>query len=151
MSANKHRVTRARHLPHPGRCARGAHGAAGAIEQTQERLAEDLEVVRLQLGRVHQHGKEQLKGKVDKLADTPAASVRRLLNATVNVKKGAIKAPVTESGKPPPNFPATKGEYEHMTKERYELIMKAYGLPIKGDTTAKREALREFLGLAAFE
>jgi hypothetical protein len=76
------------------------------------------------------------------------------------------------NGKIPQNFPATKGEFEHLTstydtdklrrppllfypltwfclctEERYEHMMKSYGLPIKGDTAAKREALREFIGL----
>ena len=60
-----------------------------AIEQAQERLAEELDVVRLQLSRVHKHSKEpeivtegeeapfdaqkaitELTAKVDKLADT---------------------------------------------------------------------------------
>jgi hypothetical protein len=32
-------------------------------------------------------------------------------------------------------------------EERYEAFLKAYGLPIKGDTDAKREALRLFTGI----
>ena len=32
-------------------------------------------------------------------------------------------------------------------EERYEHLLKSYNLPIKGDTNAKREALREFIGL----
>ena len=32
-------------------------------------------------------------------------------------------------------------------EERYESLLKAYNVPIKGDTAAKREALREFIGL----
>ena len=77
----------------------------------------------------------------------------------------AIKAPMTANGKPPVNFPNTKGEFEHLTsrfcpgtllrmtslismpEERYEQILKSYNVPIKGDTNAKREALREFIGL----
>jgi len=58
-----------------------------------------------------------------------------------------LKAPVGSDGKPPPNFPSTRGEFEHITKERYEAILKAYGLPIKGDTDAKREAVRTFVGI----
>ncbi len=33
------------------------------------------------------------------------------------------------------------------TEERYEQILKAYNLPARGDTNAKRELLREFIGL----
>lgn len=32
-------------------------------------------------------------------------------------------------------------------EERYESILKAYALPIKGDTDAKREAVRLFVGI----
>lgn len=74
------------------------------------------------------------------------------------------------NGKTPQNFPATRGEFEHLTsaymllarpvfsvtdgelgclEERYEFLMKSYGIPIKGDTAAKRQALREFIGLSA--
>lgn len=60
-----------------------------------------------------------------------------------------IMALPTASGKPPPDHPNTKGEFEHLTKERYEGLLKAYDQPIKGDTAAKREALRKFLGLPA--
>ncbi|PSR77464.1 hypothetical protein PHLCEN_2v7895 [Hermanssonia centrifuga] len=52
------------------------------------------------------------------------------------------------NGKTPQNFPATKGEFEHLTKERYEFMLKSYGVPIKGDTAAKRQTLREFIGLS---
>ncbi|KAI8996232.1 hypothetical protein BD414DRAFT_477183 [Trametes punicea] len=71
----------------------------------------------------------------------------RLHNATVTVNKLPIQAPIAANGKIPPNFPSTKGEFEHLTKERYEALLKAYNLPIKGDTSAKREALREFICL----
>ncbi|KAF7800175.1 hypothetical protein EIP86_011422 [Pleurotus ostreatoroseus] len=52
------------------------------------------------------------------------------------------------NGKTPPYFPATKGEFEHLTKERYEALLKGYGVPLKGDTNAKRQTLREFIGLS---
>lgn len=39
----------------------------------------------------------------------------RLHNATASIPKMSIMAPATASGKPPPNFPATKGEFEHLT------------------------------------
>lgn len=37
---------------------------------------------------------------------------------------------------------------EFVAEERYEHLLKSYGLPIKGDTAAKRQAVREFLGLS---
>ncbi len=39
--------------------------------------------------------------------------------------------------------------YVILAEERYEGLLKAYDQPIKGDTAAKREALRIFLGLPA--
>lgn len=32
-------------------------------------------------------------------------------------------------------------------EERYEVLLKAYGQPLKGDTEAKRDALRAFAGI----
>ncbi len=32
-------------------------------------------------------------------------------------------------------------------EERYEVLMKFYDVPISGDTAAKRDALRTFIGL----
>lgn len=34
-----------------------------------------------------------------------------------------------------------------IVEERYEALLKAYGQPLKGDTEAKREALRAFAGI----
>ena len=33
----------------------------------------------------------------------------------MTTNKMQIKAPMTASGKPPQNFPSTKGEFEHLT------------------------------------
>ncbi|RPD63526.1 hypothetical protein L227DRAFT_497473 [Lentinus tigrinus ALCF2SS1-6] len=94
---------------------------------------------------------EELQKKVDGAIDTikldQARLYARLHNATVTTNKMFIKAPMMANGKTPQNFPNTKGEFEHLTKERYEHLLKSYNLPIKGDTAAKREALREFIGL----
>ncbi|KAI0659465.1 hypothetical protein C8Q70DRAFT_915219 [Cubamyces menziesii] len=94
---------------------------------------------------------EELQKKVEGVIETikldQARLYARLHNATVTVNKMAIQAPIMANGKTPPNFPNTKGEFEHLTKERYEALLKGYNLPIKGDTNAKREALREFIGL----
>ena len=79
-----------------------------------------------------------------------------------------IMALPTVSGKPPPDHPRTKGEFEHLTgtcffqmggwvlttsrtssaEERYDGLLQAYDQPIEGDTATKREALRIFLGLS---
>lgn len=34
-----------------------------------------------------------------------------------------------------------------LAEERYDVLLKAYNLPVEGDTAAKREALRIFMGL----
>jgi hypothetical protein len=77
-----------------------------------------------------------------------------------------ILALPTVSGKPPPDHPRTKGEFEHLTstfllrweagylstssaEERYDGLLQAYDQPIEGDTAAKRETLRIFLGSVA--
>ncbi|KAI0651015.1 hypothetical protein C8Q79DRAFT_896747 [Trametes meyenii] len=94
---------------------------------------------------------EELERKVQGVIDTikldQARLYARLHNATVMVNKQLITPPVMANGKTPPNFPNTKGEFEHLTKERYEALLKAYDLPLKGDTNAKKEALREFICL----
>lgn len=95
------------------------------IEALEKKIADLAEVIRLEQERL------------------PA----RLHNSRATYLKYSIKQPATPSGKPAPNFPTSRGEFEHITKERYEAILKAYGLPIKGDTDAKREAVRSFIGL----
>ncbi|TFK83370.1 hypothetical protein K466DRAFT_498578 [Polyporus arcularius HHB13444] len=94
---------------------------------------------------------EELQKRVDGVIDTikldQARLYARLQNATVTSNKMLIKAPMMANGKTPQNFPSTKGEFEHLTKERYEHLLKSYNVPTKGDTNAKREALREFIGL----
>ncbi|KAI0712898.1 hypothetical protein C8Q72DRAFT_220379, partial [Fomitopsis betulina] len=94
---------------------------------------------------------EELRKKVDQLAETvrfdQACLYPRMRNATIAHQKNAITPLPTADGKPIINFPGTKGEFEHLTKERYEHILKSYGQPAKGDTAAKREATRQFLCL----
>ncbi|KII84167.1 hypothetical protein PLICRDRAFT_702107 [Plicaturopsis crispa FD-325 SS-3] len=124
------------------------------IVQSQERLGVEIETLK---GKAilpqaeMQTRTEALEKKVDELfAAMKLDEMRlyaRLHNATATVSKMPIMAPAMANGKPPPNFPATKGEFEHLTKERYEGILKSYGLPAKGDTNAKREAVRVFIGL----
>jgi len=71
----------------------------------------------------------------------------RLHNALATKSPSPIKMPPMRNGKFPPNVPSTRGEFEHLTKERYEGLMTNYDIPISGDTAAKRESLRAFLGI----
>lgn len=94
---------------------------------------------------------EELQKKVDKLAEMvrldQSRLYARLRNAVIPINKTPISPLVMANGKTPANFPGTKGEFERMTKERYEHLLKSYDQPVKGDTAAKRQAAREFLGL----
>ncbi|KAI0782656.1 hypothetical protein C8Q75DRAFT_727324 [Abortiporus biennis] len=91
---------------------------------------------------------KKVEGIVDSIKLDQARLYTRLHNASVSLNKHLIKAVPMTNGKTPPNFPATKGEFEHLTKERYEQIMKSYNIPIKGsDLNSRREAVREFIGL----
>ncbi|KAG9217512.1 hypothetical protein CCMSSC00406_0008624 [Pleurotus cornucopiae] len=150
---------------------RDAESVAARIEALEARhihLEEEVAQVRRMIeqllpnqdvGAGHQQegGSKRDNDKLQKKVDDILANIQleqsrlypRLLNSTASMSKMSIQPLPTASGKPPLNFPATKGEYEHLTKERYEDIMKAYGLPIKGDTIAKKDALRAFLGLPA--
>ncbi|KAL5498339.1 hypothetical protein ACEPAH_2481 [Sanghuangporus vaninii] len=120
------------------------------ISDTQEKLQSELEELRQQI-RAITEGPEKLQKQLDDfIAEVRLEQQRlpaRLHNALVTVSKGAIKPVTDKSGKNPPSFPATRGELEHLTKERYEGLMKAYGLPIQGDLAAKRNAVRSFIGL----
>jgi len=126
-----------------------------AIERTQERLNAEFEALKSQFtslntGSPLSGGLEQ---RIDDLSSMMKLGQSRLYaclhNSNATLSKMSIKPLLMANGKFPENFPATKGEFEHLTKERYEAILKAYDLPIKGDTAAKREALRVFIGLPA--
>ncbi|KAL5478784.1 hypothetical protein ACEPAI_2061 [Sanghuangporus weigelae] len=120
------------------------------ISDTQEKLQGELEELRQQM-RAITEGPEKFQKQLDGfIAEFRLEQQRlpaRLHNALVTVPKGAIKPVADNSGKNPPMFPATRGEFEHLIKERYEGLMKAYGLPIQGDLAAKRNAVRSFIGL----
>ncbi|KIJ34979.1 hypothetical protein M422DRAFT_51728 [Sphaerobolus stellatus SS14] len=75
----------------------------------------------------------------------------RLQNALALKAKSPIRMVPLKNGKIPPNSPATRGEFEHITKERYEELLKAYGVPATGDLANKRETLREFLGISSLD
>ncbi|TDL27043.1 hypothetical protein BD410DRAFT_783197 [Rickenella mellea] len=121
------------------------------LERTQERLEAELKALREQMTQTKEGPEEKFEKRLDELAEAFKLDQKRLparlYNATVTVNKHAIKPIVMANGKFPQNFPATKGEFEHITKERYEFLQKSYGLPITGDTAAKREAVRAFIGL----
>ncbi|KAI5119690.1 hypothetical protein M0805_003577 [Coniferiporia weirii] len=120
------------------------------IVDTQKRLEEELAELRQHIQQTTDGPEKFQKQLDDQMAEFRLEQQRlpaRLYNATVTVSKVAIKPLVLANGKFPPQFPATRGEFEHLTKERYEVLMKAYGIPISGDLNAKRRALRSFVGL----
>lgn len=125
-----------------------------SIESTQERLTSEFAALKEQFTELNTDkgpAIEELEKKLEALKKVVELDQQRLParlnNSRCTVLNTPLKAPVGTDGKPPPNFPATRGEFEHITKERYESILKAYGLPIKGDTDAKREAVRTFVGI----
>lgn len=125
-----------------------------SIESTQERLAAEFAALKEQFTQLNTDkgpALEELDKKIEALKKVVEIDQQRLParlnNSRCSVLNTPLKAPVANDGKPPPNFPATRGEFEHITKERYEGILKAYGLPLKGDTDAKREAVRIFVGI----
>ncbi|KAI0076858.1 hypothetical protein K474DRAFT_1754495 [Panus rudis PR-1116 ss-1] len=116
-----------------------------AVESILPNLISRLEGVESRL--------ESAETKIENLVETIKLDQQRLYARLLNSNVIKNKLPITPlpmaNGKAPPNFPATKGEFEHLTKERYEALLKAYNQPIKGDINAKQEALREFIGLTA--
>ncbi|KAI5999971.1 hypothetical protein EDD15DRAFT_2362503 [Pisolithus albus] len=74
---------------------------------------------------------EELEKRLNELVDIVKLDQKclpaRLHNARATSMKAPIEAPATNNGKPPSAFPTTRGEFEHITKERYEGILKAYG------------------------
>ncbi|EIM89641.1 uncharacterized protein STEHIDRAFT_153486 [Stereum hirsutum FP-91666 SS1] len=159
------------------------HARLDAIERTQSVLSNDVESIKAQIESEHTRVStpmpstsngastaalppavaassekiEELEKKMKEMADTIKLEQDRLYarlhNATASVSKMPIMAPPTANGKPLPNFPATKGEFEHLTRERYEALLKAYGQPLLKApgplVDARRQALRVFIGLPA--
>ncbi|KAH9923843.1 uncharacterized protein B0H18DRAFT_1120196 [Fomitopsis serialis] len=127
-----------------------------AIEDTQVRIGQEIAGVRR--SSVTRSAKEnslartveELQKKVGELAEIIRldALVQPPAECHYHEPEDARQAIGHGERKDTPNFPGTKGEFEHMTKERYEHLLKSYNLPIKGDTVAKCEAVREFLGLS---
>ncbi|KAH7882111.1 hypothetical protein F5I97DRAFT_1912203 [Phlebopus sp. FC_14] len=125
-----------------------------SIEKTQERLSAEFDALKAQFSEIEKErgpGLVELEKKLNELTDIVKLDqqrlVARLQNSRATVMKAPLKTPILANGKPAPGFPSTRGEFEHITKERYEALLKAYGLPLKGDTEAKRDALRAFAGI----
>jgi len=125
-----------------------------AIETNQNALRDEMSELKRRMDGL-QEGPEKFQKKLDdQISAFNLDQLRmpaRLHNATCHKYPMLIKAPPIAPGKIPKNFPATKGEYEHLTKERYEAILMEYSVPFSGDTAAKRETLRAFLGLPTNE
>ncbi|KAF9232889.1 hypothetical protein BU15DRAFT_67063 [Melanogaster broomeanus] len=129
-------------------------GRLESIEKTQERLSAEFEALKTQFTQLETDrgpGLEELEKKISELAEIVKLDQQRLParlhNSRATIMKASLKTPVAANGKPVAGFPATRGEFEHITKERYEALLKAYGQPLKGDTEAKRDALRTFAGI----
>ncbi|KZT39207.1 hypothetical protein SISSUDRAFT_1032853 [Sistotremastrum suecicum HHB10207 ss-3] len=123
-----------------------------SIERQQDRLHEEFNELKALVQQTRE-GPERFEKRLDDQIKAFNLDQQRLParlhNATASKGPNPIKAPPTASGKTPKNFPNTKGEFEHLTRERYETIMVEYGIPISGDITAKRDTLRSFLGIPA--
>ncbi|KIP01942.1 hypothetical protein PHLGIDRAFT_20569 [Phlebiopsis gigantea 11061_1 CR5-6] len=160
-------------LPTPDRESPAGSTALAVLEQAQSQLKEEIDALReqveylrtrtpkekerehagvLPVAETYELRIEAVEKKVDELGEALRLDQQRLyarlLNSTVMTNKVKLTPLVMANGKTPQNFPVTKGEFEHLTKERYELLLKSYGQPDKGDTAAKRQALREFIGLS---
>jgi len=115
-----------------------------SIESTQERLAAEFAALKEQFTELNTDkgpALEELDKKIEalkKVVELEYVGVRcwtgdmradgsvysqqrlpaRLHNTRCGVLKMQLKAPVGDDGKPPAGFPATRGEFEHITSER---------------------------------
>ncbi|KAI0743112.1 hypothetical protein C8Q80DRAFT_1221354 [Daedaleopsis nitida] len=119
------------------------HGDVTVVEVQEEGVGEFKSAAEMAIEELQ----KRVEGAINTIKLDQARLYSRLLNATVTTNKMKIQAPMMANGKTPQNFPSTKGEFEHLTKERYEYLLNSYDLSVKGNTNAKREALREFIGL----
>jgi len=135
-----------------------------SIEERQRKLAQDIETLKASLnqpvvvqapqppaanGDSTSHLEEALKAQLEAFKLEQERLPARLHNALATKSLSSIKMPPLKSRKPPINSPNTRGEFEHLTKERYEAILLSYDIPPSGDTNSKRELLRAFLGIPA--
>lgn len=84
-----------------------------AIEELQKQVQGVVETIRLEC--VSSCVYRCCCGLTSCGCNSQARLYARLHNAAVTANKHLIKAPVLANGKPPPNFPNTKGEFEHIT------------------------------------
>jgi len=125
-----------------------------AIENNQMYLKEEIERMKARIDGLTEGPEKFEKRLEEQIAAFNADQLRlpaRLHNATCHQYPMLIKAPPISAGKLPKNFPATRGEFEHLTKERYEQIMTEYSVSYSGDLSAKRETLRGFLGIPTLD
>lgn len=85
-----------------------------AIEELQKQVQGVVETIRLECVPSHAY-LCCVRGLTSCGCNSQARLYARLHNAAVTANKHLIKAPVLANGKPPPNFPNTKGEFEHIT------------------------------------
>jgi len=121
-----------------------------SMAEEQKALKEEVEELKKQLGESVEFGKTLEKKVEDMVSLFNTDQLRmpaRLHNSICQKSPNEIKAPPITPGKIPKNFPATRGEFEHLTRERYEGILNEYKVKHSGDVHEKRETLRAFLGL----
>ncbi|EJD39858.1 hypothetical protein AURDEDRAFT_171132 [Auricularia subglabra TFB-10046 SS5] len=121
-----------------------------AVEAAQARTLHTLEEIKASVDAAGAGSKtaEEFAKIVEEFKLEQLRLPPRLFNAAVFKSGAAIRPlPVGLNGKTPSNFPNTKGEFEHITRERYAELLKAYGLSTAGEKEERRERLRTFLGL----
>jgi len=120
------------------------------IEKAQVQIQEEINALKTQLANVKTEPTDVDQALASHLEEFKLEQARlapRLHNASVVKNGAAIKPLPLKNGKSPSNFPGTKGEFEHLTRERYQDILAAYGLATDGDKDVRRERLRAFLGM----
>ncbi|KAF8519343.1 hypothetical protein BU17DRAFT_90017 [Hysterangium stoloniferum] len=136
-----------------------------SIEDGQRRLAREIEQLKQEFAALSQREVEPttptipqangsgsdleaaLKEQLDAFKLAQEQLPAKLQNALATKSLSPLRMPPMKNRKLPPNAPSTRGEFEHLTKERYEALMVAYDVAFSGDTNAKRETLRSFLGI----
>jgi len=121
-----------------------------SMDREQRSLREEVNELNTKLAEETENSKGLEKRIEEMVAAFNTEQLRmpaRLHNATCNKSPHGIKAPPISPGKTPKNFPSTRGEFEHLTRERYEGILNEYGVKHSGDVHEKRETLRAFLGI----
>jgi len=121
-----------------------------AVKEEQKALKDEVEDLKKQLSESVEFTKTLEKRIADMVSTFNTDQLRmpaRLHNASCQKSPTEIKAPPISPGKIPKNFPNTRGEFEHLTRERYESILDEYKVKHSGDVHEKRETLRAFCGI----